>query len=130
MPVYASFDYDFLKRPFYLTPGKRYAVTSHSDKYGFIIEADDGAEINCLWRGCPHLDGRNWTRHEEPDAEPTPELPDDPREIAATDEFLLRRASNGGWVVDGGTDDTPILAAFTNTADLLAGLPALLGGAK
>jgi hypothetical protein len=153
MPIYASFDH-YIDHPSHLTPGKRYEVVrdnydpTRSTHGNFAIVDDEGVELWCLWRGCAHIRGNNWTRHEEPDANPTPEQT---RTFAPTqadftwpangatepapkrlDEFVLRRTPNGGWVVDDGLEDfatgATILGAFTNTDDLIAGLPRLLGG--
>lgn len=46
----------------YLTAGKRYEVLREG-MGGFYIRDNDGDEICCLWRNCPHLDG-DWTREE------------------------------------------------------------------
>jgi len=48
----------------YLTAGKRYEVLREETIGGFYITDNDGDEIYCLWRNCPHLDGGDWTREE------------------------------------------------------------------
>lgn len=222
MPVYASFDY-YPGHLSILTPGKRYLTRSHPTvDNGFYLTDDEGDELYCSWRGCRFLgDTRDWIRHEDPDAEPEPEVgtipelnlrPGDVVELIAhkggewvgtravvdedgwpigddglifgpnldgyfkrkwrvvsraeptpdfnlppmpdaraladayvehkavleshlnvstPDAFVLHRTANGGWlVVSDSTEATPILAAFTNTADLIAGLPEMLGSAR
>ena len=134
MPVYASFDYYPGHYP-YLTPGKLYETRPHETSNALFYMTDDvGDELICKWTKCGFLSGtHDWIRHDEPDAEPTPELTAD-RDTATTDEFVLRRAPNGGWIVDDGMEDfacgATILAAYSNTDDLLAGLRTLLGGAR
>ena len=139
MPTYASFEGP---GPSYLTPGKLYKVLlnrynpTRGDHGGFDIADDNGDGQFCLWHGCAHIDG-DWIRHVVPDEVSKPEHADAPRVImpepdrdthiaATSDEFTLRRAANGGWVLDDPLDDT-IIAAFTSTDDLLAGLARLFG---
>jgi len=64
MTTYASFDY-YEGHPDHLTPGKLYKVFNENGK-GFCINNDKGREIYCIWRECPHLEDRDWTRHDEP----------------------------------------------------------------
>ena len=65
MTTYASFDY-YQGHPSYLTPGKRYEVLLDSGDGLFDIKSDTGRVISCLWQMCPHLEDRDWTRHDEP----------------------------------------------------------------
>lgn len=48
----------------YLTENKTYHVKSCDRKSNgqiyFVIEDDEGDEINCMMQGCPHLRGGNW----------------------------------------------------------------------
>ena len=48
----------------YLTAGKRYEVLREG-MGGFYIRDNDGDEICCLWRNCPHARGGDWTRERE-----------------------------------------------------------------
>lgn len=46
----------------YITPGKKYLVDQ--DMFGgFDIIDDEGDEITCTWRNCPHTRA-DWTRVE------------------------------------------------------------------
>lgn len=48
----------------YLTPGKAYPVESEDELGGFRIKCDAGPSLLCLWSGCAHLSGGDWTRAE------------------------------------------------------------------
>lgn len=48
----------------YITPGKWYGVGAGRTFRLFAIKADDGRQIDCLWRSCAHLGGGIWTRHD------------------------------------------------------------------
>lgn len=50
----------------HLTAGNRYEVLQESVS-SFFIHDDEGYYIHCLWKGCPHLNGGDWQRVEEPD---------------------------------------------------------------
>ncbi len=43
----------------YITPGKKYEITSIESTMFTIID-DDGSILYCLEKGCPHLDEHNW----------------------------------------------------------------------
>jgi hypothetical protein len=63
--VWASFDCDGSE---YLTRGKRYRVSvDHGGQFETV--SDEGELVYAAWKGCPHLNGGNWTRHTSPDAE-------------------------------------------------------------
>lgn len=55
----------------YLTAGKLYPV-EFQDHRLFKITADNGSGTSCLWTGCPHLCGDNWTRVVQEVTESTP----------------------------------------------------------
>lgn len=44
-----------------ITAGKAYPVVRGDDDT-FVIRDDAGDRIFCLWEGCAHLVGGNWTR--------------------------------------------------------------------
>lgn len=45
----------------YLTDGKAYDILEDDGRL-FTIVDDQGDEIDCLWEGCAHLDGGNWSK--------------------------------------------------------------------
>lgn len=47
----------------YITHGREYPLLEEGPA-SFHIKDDDGDTILCLWRGCAHLVGGNWTRVE------------------------------------------------------------------
>jgi hypothetical protein len=62
--VWASFDCEGSE---YLTRGKRYRVSvDHGGQFETV--SDEGELVYAAWKGCPHLNGGNWTRHTSPDA--------------------------------------------------------------
>ena len=71
--VYAVAPDELHSRITRLTPGKKYeayfdgvyTVEFGDDGEGFNIINDVGTELYCLWEGCGHLNGDNWTRVEE-----------------------------------------------------------------
>lgn len=61
-------------KPFVLYRVKRLALSPIEDgHHGFVLTADDGNELMCLWEGCAHLRGDNWRRVEVPLAEVPPD---------------------------------------------------------
>lgn len=69
--------YATIKKPtdsVWITPNKLYPVLSFEDypEYnspanrdaGFLIRDDDNSLLFCLWEGCAHLDGEDWTKVE------------------------------------------------------------------
>jgi len=85
----------------YLTAGKRYEVLREETIRGFYITDNDGDEIYCLWDGCGHLDGGDWTR-EEVTQDDTETLRDRfamaalQGELAAQDDDDIRRDYSDG----------------------------------
>lgn len=85
--------------PHYLTAGKRYEVLREDD-LGFYITDNDGDEICCLWRNCPHARW-DWTR-EEVTQDDTETLRDRfamaalQGELAAQDDDDIRRDYSDG----------------------------------
>lgn len=45
-----------------LTPCRAYEVVAEDGLGGFRIFADGGYPMLCLWSGCAHLNGGDWTR--------------------------------------------------------------------
>jgi hypothetical protein len=47
-----------------LIPHRAYEVRAEDNLGGFVIITEHGHEAQCLWRGCAHLFGGDWTRAE------------------------------------------------------------------
>jgi hypothetical protein len=43
-----------------LTSGKKYEILFIESSFAFYIKGDYGQEVYCLFKGCSHLDGKNW----------------------------------------------------------------------
>jgi hypothetical protein len=75
MPIYAVAENVPESSRGYITPGKRYEVSSETDG-GFYAKGEDGELFYAQWEASRWLNGGNWTRIDEPDEAPSP----DPRD--------------------------------------------------
>lgn len=48
----------------YLTADSDYRLTHEAGPRFWVLD-DEGDEISCLWEGCAHLSGGEWTRVEK-----------------------------------------------------------------